>query len=278
MKFWVYLLLLICNAICHGQQAKIKTAPKDLPLSADDSIYIDDSRLLRLLQDKLEKAIEAKELTDAKLLREQLKRTHTTISLGTNAGTSPLMSPRQIYRERLGSVLIMGHLFKCDKCDKWHLNTAGAVVLTKEGIAATNHHVIKNEKAAGFGAMTRNGDFYPVLEVLAANGEDDVALVRLKGEKFTAAPLGDVQPGDPIAVISHPDKHFYSLTTGIASRFCYDPETGPDGLSSKFLPTTRGARPGHPCSAPRAPWWDWCPEPDRSTTTSKRAPTAIFRW
>lgn len=212
-------MLLTCNAICHGQQAKIETPPNDLPLSIDDSIYIDDSRLLRLLQDKLEKAIEAKDLTDAKLLREQLKRTHTNVPLETRVGTGPLMTPRQIYQERLGSVLIMGHLFKCDKCDKWHLNTAGAVVLTNEGIAATNHHVIENNKAAGFGALTRNGDFYPVLEVLAANDDDDIALVRLKGDNFTAAPLGDVHPGDPIAVISHPDKHFYSLTTGIASRF-----------------------------------------------------------
>ena len=210
MRVWIHLVLLICPTVSYTQQAKIEIPRSSKSPPLEETSYIDDSRLLRLLQSKLEKAIEEKVLPEATLLREQLEQSHTSVSLDEIPPSNEAMSPQQIYQKRLGSVLILGNLFKCDKCDKWHLNTAGGVVLTRNGIAATNHHVIENKKAAGFGALTRDGVFYPVLEVLAANDDDDVALIRLEGDRFSAAPLGEARIGDAVAVISHPDKHFYT--------------------------------------------------------------------
>ena len=67
------------------------------------------------------------------------------------------------------------------------------------------------------------GRVFPVKEVLASSQRNDIAIDRLdlpKGESLAPLPLQSDQPvGSSIAVISHPDRHFYALSLGIISRY-----------------------------------------------------------
>ncbi len=180
---------------------------------------INDNQILARFQSQIVAALESGSLTDADAIREQLARNRHEIRLPRLETSARALTPAEIYANGLKSTLLFGNVYKCGKCDKWHAKAAGGVVLTSDGIAATNHHVVKNKDAAGFGAMTYEGAFFPVIEVLASSAADDLALVRLGGEGFIPAPLSSARVGEPVTVLSHPDRHFFTLSTGIVSRY-----------------------------------------------------------
>lgn len=167
------------------------------------------------------------------LLSQLNERTSTDPVDLLQAETAPL-SAAQIYEQRRDSVVAFGNLFKCDKCDKWHSNLAGGVILTADGIVLTNHHVVDNSKAEVLGVITASGKSHPVIEVLAASKDDDLALVRIdpQGEKLTPAPVAYDEPvGSDVIAISHPDSRYFTLTKGTVSRYYFLPE--PRGKSTK---------------------------------------------
>ena len=85
---------------------------------------------------------------------------------------------------------MIGRIYKCDKCTKWHVGSASAFAITSDGVIATNYHVIEDKDGATLGAMDLSGKTYPVTEVLAASKADDVAILRLKGARLTPLPGG----------------------------------------------------------------------------------------
>ncbi len=120
--------------------------------------------------------------------------------------------------------LILGRVFQCGKCDRWHGNHSGAVLIDPSGIAVTNYHVMDQKDSGAFGAMDTDGQVYPVVEILAACEPDDVAIVRLgRGERQDAFPFVPLSTGDPtgasIRVISHPGGNFYTVSEGIIARY-----------------------------------------------------------
>ncbi len=77
-----------------------------------------------------------------------------------------------------------------------------------------------NEYITAF-VMDADQNIYPVTEVLAASKQDDLAVFKIdtKGRSLPALPLGDDLPtGEPVNVISHPDKRFYTYTQGHVNR------------------------------------------------------------
>ncbi len=65
--------------------------------------------------------------------------------------------PPDVYDKRKASVLCFGNIYKCDNCNNWHGNLAGGFVITADGVAVTNYHVMENAKAGAFGAITYDG-------------------------------------------------------------------------------------------------------------------------
>lgn len=124
------------------------------------------------------------------------------------------------YSSARSATLVLGHLYLCGKCDKHHANLAGGILLSADGLAITNYHVLDFREAIVFGAMTDSGDVFAIDEVLSASKSDDIALVRLRGANdlphVTLQP--EVETGEDLFVISHPDAHFYTLTRGILAR------------------------------------------------------------
>jgi S1-C subfamily serine protease len=146
-----------------------------------------------------------------------------------------------MYTKRLSSVLVLGELYKCEKCDKWHIQQAAGFLITRDGVFVTNHHVFDDKKGDILVAMTSDGHVYPVLEVLAASKHDDVAIARIKMEDAPVVPLrADAPVGSPVSLISHPDGRFYMYTQGHIARYSRLREHG--GVATRMAVTADFAR------------------------------------
>ena len=120
----------------------------------------------------------------------------------------------------------LGELYNCGRCDRTHAAYSGGVVISEDGLALTNHHVLSagdRDNTEGYMAMTWDGRCFSIEKVLAADETADIALVKLKsdGYKFHAAPIADVRPKpmNPVRVISNPAGEFFVLTEGSVSRY-----------------------------------------------------------
>lgn len=155
---------------------------------------------------------------------------------------SPLiLPPAEIAARAERAVVVVGQFYTCEKCTRLHASTATGFMLTESGAMATCLHVLKENKTLGLVALTRDGRICPMREVLAADPTNDLVIVQLDGSGFTPLPLSTSAPvGVPITVMSHPENHYYSLSTGIVSRYFLQP--GRQGLRSMMAITADFAK------------------------------------
>ena len=152
-------------------------------------------------------------------LNKQLKQ-----AIGKKAKISRVASfvydPRSLYRLCKPSTLIVARLYKCGRCTNWHSGSATGFPLTKDGIFATNYHVLEQTDGKTLAVMDTEENVYPVTQVLAADKDSDVAIVRAEGAKFRPLPLGEpARIGSNVHVISHPDGMFYYYSKGMVSLY-----------------------------------------------------------
>lgn len=126
------------------------------------------------------------------------------------------------YEQAKDSVGVLCSLFKCEKCTAWHRGgVSTAWVASSRGIVVTNLHVITGaaDKAA-LGIWFPNGKSYPVLEVLAVDSLQDIAVLRVDAKDMVPLPLApSAEVGSEVSLISHPESRFYLYTQGVISRF-----------------------------------------------------------
>ena len=125
----------------------------------------------------------------------------------------------QLYRRACDSVVVVGVQYKCKKCPRWHVSVATGFVIAAPNVVVTNYHVVNKPEGGGMAIMTRAGKVHGVGEVLAANKDADVAILKTTATDLVPLPVqGGAPVGTPIHVISHPSKITYMLTDGIVAR------------------------------------------------------------
>ena len=190
---------------------------------------VDDRALKDRFRQEMESLVDVREIPKGSELLAAVKpKAHARIPLPpSDAEREEALSSPEIYRRGTQGTVIVGHLYKCDKCTKWHTSMAGGVVIDPRGIVVTNHHVMESERARVFGAMTSGGEVFPIVEVLAASEPDDLALVRLEtgGRKLEALSVAanDAPVGAEVRVVSHPDGRYFTYSEGIVARYYFDP-------------------------------------------------------
>jgi S1-C subfamily serine protease len=133
---------------------------------------------------------------------------------------APALNPAALYRSAAASVVVIGELYHCGKCDLTHFGSASGFLISADGAVVTCRHVVERTNTLGLVAMTRDGRVWPVRAVLASNRAADLAILQLDGSGFTPLPLSTNAPvGTPVSVLSHPDGHYYFLTAGLVSRY-----------------------------------------------------------
>ena len=156
-------------------------------------------------------------------LADQASQRKTCV-LETLSDPQKKLSAEAVYGQARRSVVVLGAIYKCPKCHKWHTSTATGFVIRKDGAIVTNAHVLasfNNMKAVG--AMTCDGRIFPVKSVLAADPIVDLAVVKVEADNLTPLPLApQVAVGATVYCLSHPHLDdqgkrtcFYAFTQGI---------------------------------------------------------------
>ena len=135
------------------------------------------------------------------------------------------------YETRAQSVYLIGSVYKCPKCEQWHLGpNATAWCLTEDGLMITNYHVFEKATGDSWGVCGVNGKVYRVTEILAANKGTDLALFRVDAKGLAPLPLGDdAAVGEKVTILSHPDHRCYYQTSGEVARYAKGPRKGGQG-------------------------------------------------
>ena len=214
------LVLMACMAAGCTEAGRVGNAPTRPSADSAAPACVCDWYLFNRLQHEAGRLIDKGKTTPLDELRAGLAHGSCTLPL---ASPSPgEMAPPEIYARCGESVLVLAGVWKCDKCDRWHLTISTGFVITAAGAFVTNYHVVDNAKHVTLVAMTNDGTVVPVREVLAASKEDDVAILRIDAGQRRFQPLvlsTDAPVGSSVCVISHPARRFYSLTRGIVSRY-----------------------------------------------------------
>lgn len=178
---------------------------------------VDDQRLMGELLKFGESRLDAGKAVKAETLRAQLDRRRCQVTLPPAAQGSLALSAAAS-RVRPG-VAVVGSVFKCKKCTRWHLGAASGFFISSDGILVTNHHVVSGTDKETFVVLSGDGRISAVTEVLATDAVADIAILRCEGSGFTPLPLRtDAPDGSPVGVWSHPNSHFFSLSSGIIAR------------------------------------------------------------
>ncbi len=186
------------------------------PVSLTDE-PVDDQRLMSELLKFGESKLEAGKAVKGETLRSQLDRRRCNVALLPPA-QGGLALPAAASKVRPG-VAVVGSVFKCKKCTRWHLGAASGFFISSDGILVTNHHVVSGADKETFVVLSGDGRITSVTEVLATDPVADVAILRCEGSGFKALPLrADAPDGNPIGVWSHPSSRFFSLSSGIIAR------------------------------------------------------------
>jgi len=125
-----------------------------------------------------------------------------------------------LYRRYQASIVVLGKIFKCGKCSKWHAGIATGFVVGRNGEVVTAYHVLGDDtRSEAIAAQTSDGRMHPVTEVLAYSKVDDLVVLRVPGVTgVTPLPVADpADVGTPVVCISHPVEHYYTMTEGIVS-------------------------------------------------------------
>jgi S1-C subfamily serine protease len=122
------------------------------------------------------------------------------------------------------ATLVIGFLYECGNCTRTHVSTAGGILIDSTGLVLTNYHVIENDKPITMVARDRKGNIFPVVEFVAGNAQDDIALVRIAGENF---PFVDIAPSSPLPAssvlsISHPKERYFRAAWGNVARYVHE--------------------------------------------------------
>ncbi|MBL9133936.1 MAG: redoxin domain-containing protein [Verrucomicrobiaceae bacterium] len=143
---------------------------------------------------------------------------------------------RDVARLARSGHLRVGWYYRCTRCDKMHLNMAGAYAIAPDVVATANHVVEPPPTLKEGWLIVANTDneIFTTTAILGADAKSDAALVRVVAGGLKPLPLrADVDLGEPAYCFSDPLKHRGYFSAGIVNRLYSIDAT--DGASSQRL-------------------------------------------
>lgn len=130
-------------------------------------------------------------------------------------------SSRDVARTARAAHLRIGWFYRCTRCDKMHLNMAGAYAVAPD-VVATANHVIEPPATLKEGSLivaNADNEIFATTAILGADAKADAALIRVTAGGLKPLPLrADVDLGEPAYCFSDPLKHRGYFSAGIVNR------------------------------------------------------------
>ncbi len=201
------------------------------PLNAEERIaYPDNQAILLALESKADSIIASKNyLTPADAKKQLEMNLNRKVKIKQIKPNSKVLSSEEIAKRLKESTVIVADAYLCGKCSRTHINPSSGYVIDETGIFVTNYHVIESfvkpqpdgQSKLSLQVMTGDGEVYAVSEVLSANKDLDLAVVKLAigNRKLVPLALGsDAAIGAEVFVLSHPHMLFDYFSKGIVAR------------------------------------------------------------
>ena len=173
---------------------------------------IDDLGIFFHIRDGATALIAAQQVTPHDELLRQLNAAPDHADLKIAAAPISATPRAGLYEACKPGVLVVAGI------NKGRISPAGGIVLSADGIAVTNYHVVEQDNTT-LVAMTSDQRVVAVKAVLAASKLYDIAIIQLDGKGFSPLSLtSGAAAGSDVFALTHPSAHFYYLSRGIISR------------------------------------------------------------
>ena len=177
-----------------------------------EPVVIDDRQIIRQMTAKASRMMDSDSVVGMKTLIERLKKEPKVNLRLPKTGSASADEARK-------AVAVVGGVYKCDKCTRWHVAPASGFLIA-EDLVVTNYHVVDNPERSGLAVRLFDGRVFMVEDVVASSEQYDLVVLRLPKTGIKPIALGQAAPvGAKVDLISHPNHKFYTLCEGRVARY-----------------------------------------------------------
>jgi len=177
-----------------------------------EPVVIDDRQIIRQMTAKASRMMDSDSVVGMKTLIERLKKEPKVNLRLPKTGSASADEARK-------AVAVVGGVYKCDKCTRWHVAPASGFLIA-EDLVVTNYHVVDNPERSGLAVRLFDGRVFMVEDVVASSEQYDLVVLRLPKTGIKPIALGQAAPvGAKVDLISHPNHKFYTLSEGRVARY-----------------------------------------------------------
>ncbi|MBL9182022.1 MAG: redoxin domain-containing protein [Verrucomicrobiaceae bacterium] len=166
------------------------------------------------------KVVKPDKFLNHEAVKAQLKSPKPGLIALSAEATQP-KSSRDVARTARAAYLRVGWFFRCTRCDKMHLNMAGAYAVAPDVVATANHAIEPPATLKEGWLIVANADneIFATTAILGTDAKADAALIRVIAGGLKPLPLrADVDLGEPAYCFSDPLKHRGYFSAGIVNR------------------------------------------------------------
>ena len=177
-----------------------------------EPMVINDRQIIRQMTAKASRMMDSDSVVGMKTLIERLKKEPKVNLQLPKTGSASADEARK-------AVAVVGGVYKCDKCTRWHVAPASGFLIA-EDLVVTNYHVVDNPERSGLAVRLFDGRVFMVEDVVASSERYDLVVLRLPKTGIKPIALGQAAPvGAKVDLISHPNHKFYTLSEGRVARY-----------------------------------------------------------
>lgn len=190
------------------------------PAPRTEPAFLDDREFVRSFANRLGKLAKSGKCMAPADLKAKLRPRKCTLALP--AAAEKILTPEDVYQRAVPSTLAIGSVeYVNDDRPRWEDVSMGtAWVLTADGVVVTNCHMFLEIGEEYFGVSTRDGQVYPMTDLLACDLVEDLAIIKVDAAGLTPLAVELHEPvGAWVGVLSHPADAYYTYTQGSITRY-----------------------------------------------------------
>lgn len=224
----------------------------------NDVVYTDYSHVQADILQLFHQVGGVSSFTSMSVLKREVKKIKesTVVPVVLQKGSKKKVAPAELIRQRKESIMMIWKYIPATATAEKVATFATGIVLSADGICATNYHVLRNmiddeyklyPTDSVMFVSIGSGKLYPIKSILTYNKAGDMALFKLDTgkDKLAPFPIGeDLEAGATAHTLTHPEDYMFFYSKGVVSRtICTDaadPFTNRTEISSDYAKGSSG--------------------------------------